>query len=281
MKLLILSDLHLEFRALEHALREVVGSFDAVALAGDIQTPGRRGVAWAAAEPAFAGKPVFYVPGNHEFYGQVWAQQLTAMRAAAQGTNVQVLDQDVATLVVDGEPVRVLGATLWTDFRLRVRGADGQWRRDARLAAAEAGVGLNDFSAIRVQRPAPESGVRRLRPRDTVDWHRAARQWLLARLAEPWAGRTVVITHHAPHPGSLAACFEHSGLSPAFVNELPAVCFQGVDLWAHGHTHDSFDYRVDRPGGGTCRVVCNPRGYVRWDGTPENRGFDPERVVRA
>ena len=69
--------------------------------------------------------------------------------------------------------------------------------------------------------------------------------------------------------------------SPAFVNELPAVCFQGVDLWAHGHTHDSFDYRVDRPGGGTCRVVCNPRGYVRWDGTPENRGFDPERVVRA
>ena len=59
------------------------------------------------------------------------------------------------------------------------------------------------------------------------------------------------------------------------MNDLPPSCFDGVDLWVHGHTHDSFDYLVDRPGGGTCRVVCNPRGYVRWDGTLENRGFDP------
>jgi len=63
------------------------------------------------------------------------------------------------------------------------------------------------------------------------------------------------------------------------VNDLPAACFQGVDLWVHGHTHDSFDYPVDRPGGGTCRVVCNPRGYVRWDGTLENRVFEPGWVV--
>jgi predicted phosphodiesterase len=52
MKLLILSDLHLEF----HPMRVPSGDFDAVVLAGDIQAPGRRGVAWAAAEPAFAGK---------------------------------------------------------------------------------------------------------------------------------------------------------------------------------------------------------------------------------
>ena len=293
MKLLILSDLHLEFQARSsspgnvavNVAAHVADGFDAVVLAGDIQAPGHRGVAWAAAEPAFAGKPVFYVPGNHEYYGQVWTKELAAMRAAAQGTNVQVLDRDVVTLVsgvesdAGQEPVRVLGATLWTDFRLKVLGADGQWRRDARLAAAEAGVGLNDFSVIRVQRSAPESGVRRLRPLDTVQWHHAARQWLLARLAEPWAGRTVVVTHHAPHPSSLAGCFERSGLSPAFVNDLPAEVFRGVDLWVHGHTHDSFDYQVNRPGGGTCRVVCNPRGYVRWDGTLENRVFKPGWVV--
>lgn len=275
MKLLILSDLHLEF----HPMRVPPGDFDAVVLAGDIQAPGRRGVAWAAAEPAFADKPVLYVPGNHEFYGQVLASELAEMRAAAQGTNVQVLDQDVVTLASDAGPVRVLGATLWTDFRLKVLGADGQWRRDARLAAAEAGVGLNDFSVIRVKRTAPESGVRRLRPLDTVHWHQATRRWMHDRLAEPWGGRTVVITHHAPHRGSLAAYFERSGLSPAFVNDLPTSCFDEADLWVHGHTHDSFDYPVARPGGGTCRVVCNPRGYVRWDGALENRGFDPGCMV--
>jgi predicted phosphodiesterase len=93
MKLLILSDLHLEFQARAsspgNVAAHVADGFDAVVLAGDIQAPGHRGVAWAAAEPAFAGKPVFYVPGNHEYYGQVWAKELAAMRAAAQGTNVQ------------------------------------------------------------------------------------------------------------------------------------------------------------------------------------------------
>ncbi len=29
-------------------------------------------------------------------------------------------------------------------------------------------------------------------------------------------------------------------------------------LWMHGHVHDSFDYEVEG-----CRVVANPRGYVR------------------
>jgi calcineurin-like phosphoesterase family protein len=46
-----------------------------------------------------------------------------------------------------------------------------------------------------------------------------------------------------------------------------------VQLWIHGHTHDSFDYQVH----GT-RVVCNPRGYVR-DGVLENENFNPVFTV--
>ena len=42
-------------------------------------------------------------------------------------------------------------------------------------------------------------------------------------------------------------------------------------VWIHGHTHTSFDYRIQ----GT-RVVCNPRGYpLRRQGGFENPGFDP------
>ena len=33
-----------------------------------------------------------------------------------------------------------------------------------------------------------------------------------------------------------------------------------IVLWTHGHTHDPFDYEV-----GTCRVVCNPRGYYGYE----------------
>lgn len=277
MKLLILSDLHLEFAAMDLA----PGDFDAVVLAGDIQAPGRKGVCWAAAEPAFAGKPVVYVPGNHEYYGQVMAKELVAMRESAEGTGVRVLDRDVVTLEDSAGPVRVLGLTLWTDFKLPVLGAEGQWRSAASAAMAEASHGLNDFSVIKVLRSPPETGTRRLRPLDTAQLHHVGRQWLLARLAEPWPGRTVVVTHHAPHPGSVAACFERSWLTPAFVSQLPEACFTGVDLWVHGHTHDSFDYVVNRPDGGTCRVVCNPRGYVRWDGALENRRFVPGWVLEV
>jgi hypothetical protein len=53
-----------------------------------------------------------------------------------------------------------------------------------------------------------------------------------------------------------------------FVSDAESL-LAGVDLWVHGHTHDSFDYRV-----GTTRVLCNPRGYAR-DGMVENPRFDP------
>ena len=63
MRLRILSDLHLEHYAQGLDLPDVEA--DAVILAGDIYT-GTQGLVWAAER--FAGVPVLYVPGNHEFY---------------------------------------------------------------------------------------------------------------------------------------------------------------------------------------------------------------------
>ncbi|MEO8655932.1 MAG: metallophosphoesterase, partial [Ramlibacter sp.] len=48
-----------------------------------------------------------------------------------------------------------------------------------------------------------------------------------------------------------------------------------VQLWIHGHTHDSFDYRMN----GT-RVVCNPRGYAK-NGVNENARFDPDFIAEV
>jgi len=66
--------------------------------------------------------------------------------------------------------------------------------------------------------------------------------------------------------------FAGSPVNLCFVSDAEYL-LEGVDLWIHGHTHDSFDYRL----GGT-RVVCNPRGYVR-DGVQENARFDPGLVL--
>ena len=90
MKLLILSDLHLEFALFE--LPEGL-DFDVAVLAGDIHSPGAKGVRQAAEGTRFGGKPVVYVPGNHEFFDTRMDQALAEMRVAASN-GVHFLDAD-------------------------------------------------------------------------------------------------------------------------------------------------------------------------------------------
>ena len=105
MKLNILSDLHLGLGALAAPASDA----DIVILAGDIARP-KEAVAWASA----LRKPVLYVPGNHEFYGNSIDGTVDELRRLSAGTPIRVLDDDEA--IHDG--VRFLGSTLWTDFLL-------------------------------------------------------------------------------------------------------------------------------------------------------------------
>jgi calcineurin-like phosphoesterase family protein len=85
-----------------------------------------------------------------------------------------------------------------------------------------------------------------------------------------------VITHHAPSPASIHPRFAGSLMNACFVSRADDLLDGSrVQLWIHGHTHDSFDYQLN----GT-RVVCNPRGYAR-DGVNENARFDPDFIVEV
>ena len=63
MKLLVLSDLHVEFAAFQPDL-EATKAADVVVLAGDIYK-GEHGMHWA--RRTFPDKKIVYVAGNHEF----------------------------------------------------------------------------------------------------------------------------------------------------------------------------------------------------------------------
>lgn len=77
-RLLILSDLHLDHRALspEYDGKRLDEQADVVVLAGDIHV-GTKGLRWA--RETFPDKPIVYVAGNHEFFGQHWRGHLDAM----------------------------------------------------------------------------------------------------------------------------------------------------------------------------------------------------------
>lgn len=236
--------------------------FDAAIFAGDIAGSPREAVGALLTQPALAERPIIYVPGNHEFHGGEIEARLSEGRAAAVGTRVKMLDRE--TVVMDG--ARFIGAVLWTDYDFFPGIRD-----EAMIHAARS---LEDHRAITIR-----NGRRSLAftPSDALARHEADRAYIEGELARPFAGPTVVVTHHAPHRKSVA--FEHldNMLTAAYVSDLSATIERGKPrLWAHGHTHGSFDYEV-----GACRIVCNPEGYCSGDDGPEkeNPKFSEHFVI--
>ena len=244
----VLSDLHLEFTPFESRAVEA----DAVVLAGDVHT-GRNGIKWIL--EAFPNRPVIYVLGNHEFYGQKIPKLTTEIKELAHGTNVHVLENDG----VEIGDVTFLGATLWTDFRLQGNPV---------LAEVTAQTGMTDFKRIRVT-----PSYRRFRPVDARRFHAQSLEWLVQKTEEARGRKIVVVTHHAPSPQSVAPQFQTDPLNPAYASDLePFISTSGAVLWIHGHIHHRSDYRV----AGT-RVLANPRGYP----TEPDTGFDASLVVEV
>jgi predicted phosphodiesterase len=253
MKLLVLSDLHLSVQGMPPPQADA----DVVVLAGDVARPAQA-IAWAQS----LGKPVLYVPGNHEFYGGSIEGTRRELKRLAEGTQVRILDNDEHRI---GQ-VRFLGSTLWSDFLIDGPGAPRE------RAVTQALRDVHDFRRIRLD----DDGEALFTPDASAALFDANAAWLQERLRTPWAGPTVVVTHHAPSPRSVHPRFVGSPLNACFASDLERLLNgELAGLWIHGHMHHSVDYEVR----GT-RVLCNPRGYGR-DGVNENAAFDPGLVVEV
>jgi Icc-related predicted phosphoesterase len=99
------------------------------------------------------------------------------------------------------------------------------------------------------------------------------KSWLIQKLDESFAGKTVVVTHMAPSMKSVSDRHAQDMVSAAYASNLEELASQ-ADLWIHGHMHESFDYQI-----GDCRVICNPCGYKTRAGLPENTNFDPNLII--
>ena len=262
MRIALFSDLHLEhFRAGE-TLPEFETDVDVVVLAGDIHG-GVRGIEWAKLRFA---QPSIYVCGNHEHYGKNLRENVRACRAAAAGSNVHFLENDAIT--IDG--VRFIGCTLWTDLDL--------WGEDERDRCARyVGNFISDFHVIGYGPEKRNLLRKKLKPGEMRAIHLSSREWLESEFGKGFDGKTVVVTHHLPSIKSVAEQYlkseTESLLSAAFASRMDDEIERWEpDLWLHGHTHDSCDYRI-----GKTRVVCNPRGYPHGDG--RNPRFEKELVI--
>jgi hypothetical protein len=205
-------------------------------LAGDIgrvhSTRNVSPLTYAEQAAGFLGCRVILVPGNHEYYRGSFDEDRAAL-LAAQRPGVTVLDRGEALVAHASARIRILGATMWTDYA-----AIGN--REAAMEAAEREI--HDHRLIRRC-----GGSIPFLPGNALSEHRLSRAWLAGKLAEPYDGPTIIVTHHVPH---LTACHPRYGLNalaPAFCSDcddlVAAASSAGAVAWIFGHHH--WNHRLD------------------------------------
>jgi 3',5'-cyclic AMP phosphodiesterase CpdA len=277
MKIALASDVHLEFGPLE--INNIDGA-DVLILSGDIcvardlqdrdvhnllgeHTKSHRYhtfFEYCAAQ----FKDVIYIAGNHEHYNGDYATSIAHLKSKLSYLkNLHVLEKETITL---GDTTFVCG-TLWTDMN----------KEDPRTLSSIRGM-MNDYRVIRNSSkkvsykgymPNPDDPDKDIVtfherdatfcPEDSVEDHKAMLAVICDAVAENPAGKFVVVGHHSPSKLSTKPQYQDDVIvNGAYSSDLSELMLDHpqIRMWTHGHTHHEFDYMI-----GTCRVVCNPRGY--------------------
>ena len=292
MKIAICSDVHLEFGQLE---LENLQDAEVLVLSGDICTAVDLRVTDSILSSAKTDRymefftacsknfpHVVYIMGNHEHYHGDYADSIVHIKHALKHLeNIHVLDKEVWE---HGDHV-FIGGTLWTDMNgedemtmnhVQRRMNDFQiCKNSSRVVNYKTfepkqkpeGMSDEEFNLLPYEQRYKNVFKTReatLSPQDAVEDHKAMLKVIEEAYANvpPW--KTVVVcTHHAPSKGSEHPRYKHdSFMNGAYNSQLDNFIMDrpGIKLWTHGHTHEDFDYMIK-----SCRVVCNPRGYINYE----------------
>lgn len=280
MKIQLLSDLHLETQP--HWQAVPVPGVDVLVLAGDIGSYQRGS---RLEDEDFGLRrfspwhgwpcPVIFVPGNHEYDGQDFDAAHERLRLTCERLGLIWLERAQWLWSGPGAeavPVRFVGTTLWSDFDALVPQPPSMQLLQAQLLAAQlkargkamraADYYLRQTGTTRAGQPWLAHQVR--------EQALQCQAWLSQALAQPFAGKTVVVTHFAPSLHSADPRYGRVPGTAGFCNALDHL-LPLADLWLHGHLHAPSDYRHQG-----CRVCANPLGYAHKN---EQAGFKPALVL--
>jgi len=235
MRVKIVSDLHLDFHADGGVglLKEIGRTrFNVLVIAGDLTSYCDLDRALELVCTTFDDKQIIYVFGNHEMYGGTRTEAFEkARKAEKRFPHLHVLENQ-AVVLPGWEPLRFIGCTLWFPHSGKPELLDKH---------------LNDFSEIK--------GI--------YEWLPTVAEESALYLEKNIQENDFVVTHHLPHPRSIAERFRGSPLNKYFVHDISKTMESGyAAYWAHGHTHESANYKVAE---GWTHVYCNPFGYARRD----------------
>jgi predicted phosphodiesterase len=256
MKIRVMSDLHLEIDRYHKRPRFIVKPLPSdresvLVLAGDVDTGTGAMSFITSLIPRF--RAVIYVPGNHEYY------ENDKFDVDAHWLKFENVHKGKFFYLHGGESVKIddtwfLGATMWTDMY-----------KENPMLMIDYTIYMNDCNQIKWMGENWNS-------EKAVFVHYCNRERMRMELEKiPEGDKKVIVTHHAPCGLSIGEKYKGDVLNGAYTSDLTGMMHDYmVDLWIHGHMHNSSDYHV-----GFTRVVCNPRGYYM----DANGGFNPRKVI--
>lgn len=265
MKIRILSDLHLDvnsglpFRLQDRDIFTVI--------CGDISGYFSKTTKWLN---RYVKNGVF-VAGNHMFYNE---SKHSLQYFLNQYERIYPLNASLSVLndsykIVDD--IVFVGGTLWTDYSLYGEETKGMYSWYATRC-------MNDF---RYGRYNPTHCIehedtrllRRLQPEDCEEMFKHTISTIDKVCHRFSDKKIVVVTHHAPSEQSVPDIHKNDQLTPCFASNLENFILNhpNIKLWCHGHIHTASDYTI-----GNCRIICNPRGYVKYG---ENTGFNKDLTI--
>lgn len=259
--ILVTADLHLDAwmrdgRDPLATIAAVLPHLDALIVAGDLgnNAPYQWPRCLASLGRLIDLNRVWIVPGNHDYWNMHLHGGDDRLTEIAEAAGAHLAQKRI----IDIGSVRLLCATLWSDFQLS--GDTHEAMRRARMV-------MPDYIRIRKSADVTKGPIR---PEDTLALHRDHLDWLTRAMTEPWAGQRIIVTHHAPSPAVAGAI---NGLSPAFSSDLDGWIEQHrPDAWLCGHTHRLLDAVVHG-----VPVINVSLGYPD-DVEP---GYEAERLLRG
>lgn len=204
-------------------------------------------------------KVVYWLPGNHEYFGSDITERSGAFREAIR-SNVILLNNTVERL----EEVSFIFSTLWSNV---TPAAEWQVSR-----------AVTDYRYIQYngERFLPLHGNR---------LHRACRRFIEEAVAGEVGGLTIgggegnptgsriVVTHHVPTFMHYPKQFRGSVINEAFATEMSEfIALSPISAWIYGHHHENVpEFLI-----GNTRMLTNQLGYVR---KREYYGFRREGMI--
>jgi len=309
MRIAICSDLHLEFGDInlqntDNADVLILGGD--ICVADDIGKPDPNNFMEGAKSNritdffkrcSFQFPHVIYIMGNHEHYHGDFATSgniLKSMLESNMLSNVYLLDKETKKI----DDVTFVGGTLWTDMN-----------KNDDMTMFHVSRRMNDFQCVKngarmVTRTVPiydlnpdytpdgKNGGKYLQneagfhikigekkkqepstfsPEDAVVDHKKMLGYIQTVIEGKFDEKFVVVGHHAPSKLSTHPRYKHDTLmNGAYSSSLDEFIIDHpqIKLWTHGHTHEDFDYML-----GSTRVVCNPRGYIKYEDRADKFGL--------